>query len=225
MNLYTVYQPIVNLDSDKIIGYESLLRGKYAPEILFQRAEKERKMIYLDVTAIQLALHSFVRSDSKIFINCRPETFVELDLLKLIENLGVNPIERGNIVIELTEHKSLTDLNKARIHADRLRKNGVSIALDDFGNGFTNLSLIDVLKPDYIKLDGALSQNIISSNRVRSLVKGLKKISDEIGATLIAEGIEGKKQRDALHDCGVNLGQGWYLGKPRRYRDIARMQG
>lgn len=217
LELYSVYQPIIQLNNQTVLGYESLLRGNDSPLKLFEHASKTGEIVNLDSQARELALSAF-NSVGKLFINVHPKSLEE-DFEIDYKRYNVDP---HNIVIELTEHDQLTG-NKFRDNIEDIKRLGLKIALDDFGHGFTNLKLIEIIQPDYIKLDKSLIENI-TARSVKPLLKGLRGIATDIGAELIAEGIETKEQLHLVEYCDIKYGQGWLLGRPVQFTKEAAIK-
>ena len=96
----------------------------------------------------------------------------------------------------------------------RMRGRGIRLAVDDAGSGFASLRHILQLAPDIIKIDNALTRNVYKDPARRALAAGLISFSAELGATVVAEGIQSRPELDALRDLGVRYGQGFYLGHP-----------
>ncbi|ERI07288.1 cyclic diguanylate phosphodiesterase domain protein [Aneurinibacillus aneurinilyticus ATCC 12856] len=208
LQLHTVFQPIVHLHTNEVIGFEALLRSSVAPVQLFKQAEKKGVLSRLDQYARYLALQSYQRPE-KLFINCHPlalEQGISIDVHRY------SHITPEQIVLEITE-QNFFNIGKVRAQVHEFRELGMKLALDDFGHGFTNLSLIEFLEPDYLKLDKIMLRNI-HNNKGYQLLNGIRKLAEEVGITIIAEGIETRQQRDIVRSCGIGLGQGWYYGQP-----------
>lgn len=208
MRLHTAFQPIVQVQTNEILGYEALLRSTLAPARLFERAARKGVLPELDHYARGLALQSYNRPE-KLFINCHPMAFergISLDFSRWPH------IKPEQVVLEITE-QTFVDIKKVKTHVQHLRFLGVRLALDDFGHGFTNLSLIEFLEPDYLKLDKIMIRNI-HQEKGYQLLNGIQKLAEEVGMTIIAEGIETQRQRDIVQSCGIPFGQGWYYGRP-----------
>ena len=118
------------------------------------------------------------------------------------------------IVVELTEYLKIDDYPQLRTALMSIRERGVRLALDDAGSGYAGLSLILKVAPDIIKLDMELIRGIDFDPVRRSLVAAVVSVSRELGATVIAEGIETKDELDTLRELGVGCGQGYFLGRP-----------
>lgn len=215
MKPYSVFQPIFNLSTSEVIGYEAFIRGVGSPEKFFRSAVKKKKISEMDHMARRLAIESYVGS-GKLFLNCHPLSFEKgIDLYK-------HPnIQDVQLVIEITEQRIL-DTSHIQHQVKQLKKNGVEIALDDFGHGFTNLSLIEILEPTYIKLDKMLIRNV-RNKKVQQLLKGIMKLADDIQCLIIAEGIETGEQLKGIQECGVIFGQGWYLGRPIQFSKASKI--
>lgn len=213
MNLYSVFQPIWNLKSNHVHGYEALLRGNSPPEELFKRALENNKLVELDYLAHTLALSTFY-GEGSLFLNLHPKTLEKGFKIDLSE-FNIDPTK---VVIEITEHEILNE-STAKKNIKDIKNIGIKIAVDDFGHGFTNLSLIELIQPNYIKLDRSLIRNI-HSKTLHPLLKGLNEIAANIGAEIIAEGIETKEQLDFVKYCDIEYGQGFLLGRPKLMKEI-----
>jgi EAL domain-containing protein (putative c-di-GMP-specific phosphodiesterase class I) len=117
-------------------------------------------------------------------------------------------------VLELTEHTRVRDYQVLRLCLDRFRERGVRIAVDDAGAGYAGLQHILSLSPDVIKLDLQLTRNVDSDPARRALSACLVQFAREIGAEVVAEGIETPAELDTLRTLGIRWGQGFYLGRP-----------
>ncbi len=213
MTLYSVFQPIWNLKSNYVYGYEALLRGNTPPEELFKRASENNKLVELDYLAHTLALSTFF-GEGNLFLNLHPKTLEKGFKIDLSE-FNIDP---SKVVIEITEHEILNE-TVAKKNIKDIKNVGIKIAVDDFGHGFTNLSLIEWIQPSYIKLDRSLIKDI-HSKTLPSLLKGLNGIAINIGADLVAEGIETNEQLEFVKYCDIKYGQGFLLGKPKQMKGI-----
>jgi EAL domain-containing protein (putative c-di-GMP-specific phosphodiesterase class I) len=131
---------------------------------------------------------------------------------RFIQALGDADAER--IVVEVTEHEAIEDYPRLRSAVDALRGLGVRLAIDDAGAGYASLRHILQLSPDFIKLDIALTRDIHEDPPQRALAAALVTFAREIGATITAEGVEVVEEAETLKDLGVELGQGFFLGRP-----------
>jgi EAL domain-containing protein (putative c-di-GMP-specific phosphodiesterase class I) len=212
-----VFQPIVELQTGKTVGYEALSRfGTGPPDAWFADATRAGLGAELELKAIRRALEQLdtLPADTFLSLNCSPATLLTDALYELVAR---HPGER--IVIELTEQTPIDDYPRCRAAGDRLRTLGVRLAIDDIGAGYASLQHVIILQPEIIKLDRDLTQ--VADTSVQTMVQTLVTLSRLTGATLIAEGIEDTTTLSAVRDLGVRLGQGFHLGKPRPIAEVA----
>jgi EAL domain-containing protein (putative c-di-GMP-specific phosphodiesterase class I) len=117
-------------------------------------------------------------------------------------------------VIEITEHTHIESYEVLQPKLDRLRRAGVRFAVDDAGAGFSSFRHIIQLNPDIIKLDADLTRNCHCDAVRHTLTESLVRFAGELGATLVAEGVETVEELEALIGMGVQYAQGYYLGRP-----------
>lgn len=218
--LKTVYQPIFRLDTTEAYAFESLTRGpsesRYAhPLTLFQDAIEFDMAHDLDLLAVQTALKGAENQvETKLFINILPSTLVREEVLqRLLELVESSALAKQQLVFELTERTQVDDFNELRQIINILRERGVSVAIDDLGQGYSSLAAVIELEPEYVKLDRTLVSGIATSSLKQKITDVLIDISKE-GMKLIAEGIEKREDLDYLKEAGVMYGQGYLLGKP-----------
>ena len=210
-----VYQPIVHLDTGEVLGVEALCRfadGR-APEGWFRDAEELGLAADLDLAIVELAL-SEVGSlpGGYLSLNVSPSTLLDRRLLDLLAAPGV-PAER--LVVEITEHARVTNYGLARRTLDALRRLGVHLAIDDAGAGYATFRHVLRLRPDIIKMDHSITQHINEDPGRMALAAALVIFAGEIGAVLIAEGVETASELLALQRAGVSRAQGFALGRPQ----------
>ncbi len=216
----TAFQPIVDLNARKIVGYEALTRSQsedfaMQPVLLFSIARESGKIKELDKLCAEVALMSAqkLEPDKKIFINMNLETLLDPKLMKQIFAKR-NLIGFQNIVIELTEQSILRSFEKVRDALFELKEQGMSVAIDDVGGGAVSLRDVAILKPDYIKFDRSLIRQIDTNTTKQKIVLSMILFADGIHAITTAEGIETKEEFDTVQNLGVSLGQGYYFAKP-----------
>jgi EAL domain-containing protein (putative c-di-GMP-specific phosphodiesterase class I)/ActR/RegA family two-component response regulator len=210
-----VFQPIAVLSSSTIVGYEALARfdGEPArpPEQWFAEAAEVGQGPALELAAIEGALRHLASVPPGAFLtlNVSPTTACTPQLAAL---LVTQPMDR--LVLEITEHVRVDDYVRLLDSLGRLRRGGLRLAVDDAGAGFASLHHTLQLQPDIIKLDISLTRDIDGDPVKRALASSLVTFSHEIGAILIAEGIETGREQQTLVDLGVPWGQGFFLGIP-----------
>ncbi|MGY6709594.1 MAG: sensor domain-containing phosphodiesterase [Rhizobiaceae bacterium] len=218
-----VYQPICDMRSRTPKGFETLCRFASepyrSPDKWFGEAASAGLGVDLEIAVLQRALVDLPSFASDIYVsfNASPETITSGILEQL---LSAAPRER--IVLEVTEHARVEDYGQLNAALDPLRKNGVRLAIDDAGAGFSSLQHIIQLAPDIIKLDMALTRDIDTDPAKRALASALIHFARETGAEIVAEGIETETEYDTLRALNVGGGQGYFLARPSSLLDIQR---
>ena len=131
-----------------------------------------------------------------------------------LRQLAGSGLRHDDLVLEIKERAALEERDASRDVLHRLKGEGVRVAIDDMGAGYSSLQAIVDLEPDYLKFDIALVRNIDRSQIKRSLLETLVELSSKIGAQVIAEGIEAESELTTLREMGVQLGQGRHLAAP-----------
>jgi len=219
-NIRTLFQPIVDMRSKRIIGFEALTRvlsdtPTEEATYLFSAAREAGVVKELDEICVETALKTAqaMGDDKKLFLNLNQETLLDKKIMgRLFNDRGV--LDYKNIVIELTEQSILRSFDKVRDALLELKKKGVSVAIDDLGGGAVSLRDVATLKPDYIKFDRSLIRQIDVSTTKQQIVLSMILFAKGINALTTAEGIETREEYEAVRMCGVNLGQGYYFAKP-----------
>ncbi len=210
-----VFQPVVDLRDGRVVGIEALSRfadePRRGPDKWFAAAREVGLGADLELTAIELVLDQFpeVPEDMFVSINISPD-YLAGGLL----NAALSGRWGHRIVVELTEHAKVDDYGPLLEVVHELRTRGVRSAVDDAGAGFASLQHILKLGPDLIKLDLSLTRDIDSDPVRRALASSLVSFAFEVGALIVAEGIETPSELQALTDLGVTMGQGFFLGRP-----------
>ena len=213
--LNMVFQPIVDLEEDLVVGFEALARFPSAPdrptETWFTEAAAVGLRLELELAAIGAALAALPEAPVAPYlsVNAMPETLASDGLAELLADA---PAHR--LVLEITEHAPVRDYEALNKAMQRMRGRGIRLAVDDAGSGFASLRHILQLAPDMIKIDNALTRNIYKDPARRALAAGLISFAAELGATIVAEGIQSRQELDGLRSLGVRYGQGFYLGRP-----------
>jgi EAL domain-containing protein (putative c-di-GMP-specific phosphodiesterase class I) len=224
--VHCLYQPIVEIRSGRIYGYEALVRGPcgtgwQSPSALFRIAEEHGLAFELDCLCRKAALKGYgsnTQSGHKLFLNCLPSAihdpnFNEQHLRGTLESAGLEP---SDLVLEVSEHESIKNFSIFRDIRERYRSLGIQMALDDTGAGYAGLEAVMQLAPDFIKVDMSLVRSVDRDSGRRVLLQALQDISEVIHAKVIAEGIETVRELEALRQMRIPFGQGHLLGRPKR---------
>jgi EAL domain-containing protein (putative c-di-GMP-specific phosphodiesterase class I) len=221
--LSTVFQPIVDLRSRQVLGYEALSRGPAGsvyqmPLRLFAMAEEADLVFELDrkCRCRALAAATSIPARAKLFVNVFPSAMYDPEfqgaaLVRLAQDQGLTP---DRVVLEITERSAIENYDLFAEALAELTRFGFSIAVDDVGAGYSGLEKIAHLNPRYLKFDIELIRNIDSSYIRREMTRALKSFADSIGSTIIAEGIERDGELRTLLELGIQYGQGFLLGRP-----------
>jgi EAL domain-containing protein (putative c-di-GMP-specific phosphodiesterase class I) len=207
-----VFQPVVRLDDDRIVGYESLARFDFAtPDEAFASAAEAGLGVPLETLAMRRALERLddLPPDTTLGINLSVEALMTPAVVDEVIRHAA-----GRICVELTEHSQVPDYAALLVVTERLRAAGVLLVVDDAGAGYASLSHILQLRPDVIKLDISLTRDIDSDPVRAALARSLMGFAIEVGARIVAEGVETKGEYDKLRAIGVHFAQGYYLAKP-----------
>ena len=210
-----VYQPIVDLTDGSLLSVEALARFPEQPHddptTWFREAHEVRLGVQLELAALSAALRDLdqLPPDCDLALNASPETLRSPALRYVLQSA---PAER--LVIEVTEHEPVEDYPALVASLADLRELGMRIAVDDAGAGFASLHHILELRPDIVKLDRNLIQDLDKSPVRRSLVASLQHFSSEVDVLLVAEGIETVEELEALKSLGIRVGQGFLLADP-----------
>ena len=213
--LRVVVQPIVDLVEGRAAGVEALARFPRwdggSPADVFAAAHEVGRGAELELAAIDaaLALLPALPAGTYLSINASPGTVLDERLLRRVAQAP-----RGRIVMELTEHVAVSDYPPLLAALDRLAKLGVAVAVDDAGSGFASLQHVLTVSPQVIKLDVALVRGIDSDPSRRALARAMVLFADELGARLVAEGVETAAELRTLRELGVRYGQGFHLARP-----------
>ena len=208
-----VYQPIVEIASGAVVGYEALSRfDDVPPDEWFSRAAHVDLGVELELAAARAALLGAdgLPADAYLAINVSPRTLCDPRLLELLA--GARP---GAITFELTEHIAVDDYREYRASIARVRSHGGRVAVDDAGAGYASFRHIVDLQPDIIKVDGSLVHGVHLDPPRRSLMIAFVTFAADLGADLVAECVEELAEAEALASWGVGYGQGWYFGRPQ----------
>jgi len=215
-SLQTVFQPIVDLRTGSTVGAEALARFTAppfrAPDLWFAEAAELGLGTELEVTALRAALEQLVKLPAGLYlsINASPATIVSPEFRAAMAEI---PAER--VVLELTEHTGIDDYHLFGEAITEFRSNGLRLAVDDAGAGFSSFRHILNLRPDIIKLDIALTRGIDTDPARRALGSAMLTFGlDAYNASIVAEGVETQNELSTLQSLGCHYGQGYYLGRP-----------
>ena len=221
--LRPVYQPIVELASGTVLGFEGLIRpippAPFAdPGSLFAAAAASGHLLPLDLSCIEtiVAGAKDLMRDYHLSVNISPSTIEapEFSSSALLSILARHHFPPQRLILELTEQQPITDLQRVRARLESLRAAGIRLAADDVGAGNAGLRLLSEMRFDVVKVDLSLVQRSASNASSSAVVESVVSFASRTGALVVGEGVERPEQVAQLMGLGVPAGQGYLLGRP-----------
>jgi diguanylate cyclase (GGDEF)-like protein len=208
-----VFQPIFDLRSQEVVGYEALSRFPaevgYSPQEWFDLARKHGLAVELEAAAVHAALAVPGRPDGvSLALNLSPEA-----LLSGRETLNL-PEDLSAITVEVTENALVTEGPELELALQDLRARGARIAVDDAGVGYAGFAQLVRVRPDVVKLDRSLVENVNVQPTKAAVIKAFVGFAQDTGALICAEGIETAGELRVVRLLGSATGQGFLLGRP-----------
>jgi len=236
--LRPVYQPIVDLVSGRVIGFEGLIRpapdsGFADPASMFIAADAVGRTVELDHACLQAVIAGAraLPTDQLLTLNISPRTveapqFAADTLLAILARNGIAP---QRVVVELTERETVEDIGRLQANLGALQRAGVRIAADDVGAGNSGLRLLSQFRFDIVKIDLSLVQEGAERASSWAVLRSLRDLAGRWGASVIAEGLETVSQLRTVRELGMTAGQGYLLGRPTpdpqlTYVDISALE-
>ena len=236
--LTVAYQPLVNLRTGALTGFEALSRwshpvlGPVSPAAFIPIAEESGLITQLTNSVLQQAC-SQLRAwqcafpgldDLHVHVNVSARDVSDPEFVSRIRQvLQFCELAPRNLVIELTENILMAQLSAAMGTLQALRELGVGLSVDDFGTGYSSLSHLAVLPIDSLKIDMSFVRQLRAGSKEAAVVRAIVLLGTSLGKAVVAEGIETLAQMELLRDLGCDLGQGYYMSRPLPAEGIARL--
>jgi len=229
----SVLQPVVNLRRGgapfEVFGVEGLARGPTDsvlgnPVIFLGYAAHKELLFKADMICIQAALTEVRQLGSVVntFLNVQPRSMTNPDFTEhLVDVVRNSSLREENIILELTEQQTIVNPRAFATTLQRLRERGFRIALDDYGEGSSNLNLFQDLRPDYLKISGTFCRNLARDPFKQILVQSTAEMAARTGTATIMEAVETEEEAEILCILGIDYGQGYYFLEPLPGRDLA----
>ena len=214
--LVTLYQPIVDLRDQGVLGYEALSRGPPGelqdPALMFKLAYEADAVWKLDRACRELALAGARRlpEGALLFLNTDPDSVFDPELQR---STALRELA-GRVVLEITERAAIRDFGLFRRAIEVIRGLGLRLAIDDVGSAYSGLRLLVETRPDFIKLDMAITGSLPDSQVQRDVVRTVARMAEGLHAPLIVEAIERQEQLDVLATLDIPYAQGYLFGEP-----------
>ena len=229
-----VYQPLFRAESQKLSGYETLIRFKGENDELIQPyeyiriAEKLNYISYIDKWVMEKSTEMMVNAVKKnkdvlVSVNVSVAFLLSSDFLRtvkaILKSTGFPP---QNLVVEVTENLFISSIEVAKEVLNALKTLGVKIALDDFGTGFASLSYLHKLPIDVLKIDKTFIDTL-NGDENDEFVRAIISMGHLLNCKIIAEGVETQRQLEKLREYGCDVLQGFLLAKPMSFDDALKL--
>jgi diguanylate cyclase (GGDEF)-like protein/PAS domain S-box-containing protein len=221
------YQPLVELSTDRTVGFEALIRwnhplhGKIPPLEFIPVAEDSGLIIPIGRWVLEQAIKQLSSWDSlndrvlTINVNVSGHQFMSPGFLATVEEvLERSKVAPSRVTLELTESVLLKDVPQTAARLHDLKKLGVNLAIDDFGTGFSSLAYLQRFPVDSLKIDKSFVDNILTRGRAGELTRSIIALGATLGLDTVAEGIEHDGQAASLQAAGCRVGQGYHFERP-----------
>jgi EAL domain-containing protein (putative c-di-GMP-specific phosphodiesterase class I) len=223
------YQPIVDLGTDRAVGFEALVRwqhpvrGVVAPDQFIEVAEESGLIVPIGRWVLDQALHTVAQWRRMLPSEHAPYVSVNVSVRQFRQSGFVDQVRAsleyagvpaGALMLEITETLLMGDDERIWTDLAVLRELGVRIAIDDFGTGYSSLGYLRQRPIDVVKIDKSFIDDVVSDAQQHALVAGIISLAHTLNLTVIAEGIETGHHREALAGLGCPLGQGYFWSSP-----------
>ncbi|HAS13880.1 MAG TPA: hypothetical protein DCS01_01115 [Idiomarina abyssalis] len=212
------YQPIKSTKEGQPNYYEALVRLRddnhdLAPGLFLDKAKATRYYCEITRSVIEQAVLTSEQYQVAISVNLSIEDILNEETVSFIHYVLAEH-KKAQLIFEITETESTEDFTKIQSFAKDVRRLGGQIAIDDFGVGYSNFSRLIRLRPDYLKIDGSIVQNVLHDPTSASILNGLISICKELRIPIVAEFVENEDVNTYLCDQQIEYLQGYYIGKP-----------
>ncbi len=217
------YQPLVDLETGRVVGVEALARwtddelGAVSPAEFIPVAEQSGVIQALGTHVLRQACRDATAwpEDTYVSVNLSPSQLEDVDLCAVVDRaLSDAGLAPDRLVLEVTESLLMRDTVRAAGILEQLRGIGIRVALDDFGTGHSSLAVLSELPLDMLKIDRSFVTRMLQDDRGARMVDGIVSLAEDLGLVAVAEGVETDGQADRLRRTGCRVAQGWLFGRP-----------
>lgn len=231
--IWVAYQPQIDMKSGIMIGAEALARwthperGPISPDEFIREAERSNDIYRLTLKVLDDAIQTAAKLDRagmpiSMSVNLSAVLLDHSDIVGTIRvMLASARLPADRLTIEITETARIENSETTRRTLDHLRRSGVKLSIDDYGTGQSNLEYLEKIEADEIKIDRSFVTTMGNSNRNYEIVKSTIDLAHRLGAKAVAEGIEDERTYAMLCELGCDVGQGYLIGKPMIYAELA----
>ncbi|HJX28369.1 MAG TPA: EAL domain-containing response regulator [Thermoanaerobaculia bacterium] len=230
----SVLQPVVKMKDGaapfEIFGVEGLARGTTSsvlgnPSFLLAYAARKELLFEADMICIRAALAevAILGHPLTTFLNVQPRSLTNPEFTaNLCAAVASARLDEKSVVLELTEQQTIVNPRAFATTLHKLRERGFRIALDDFGEGSSNLNLFQDLRPDYLKISGTFCRNLAQDPFKQIIVQSTAEMAARAGTATIMEAVETAEEAEVLRHLGIDYAQGYFFLKPLPGRELAR---
>src|SRR5690606_811235 len=237
--LTVLYQPIVALSNESLVGFEALVRwehpryGQLSPSEFIPVAEETDLVVKLGSYVLSRAIGEVARwqaalprAEQPLFVsvNVSSRQLLKADIVPEIRHLlGRNVVPRGSLRLEITESLVMENPERATHVLELIKSAGADLAIDDFGTGYSSLAYLQRFPFDTLKIDTALVQAGTESDGGGAIVRAIVLLAHELGHKVVAEGVEAPEDAAFLRALGCEYAQGFYYGQPMSEHDALQL--
>jgi len=229
------YQPKIDLRTRRLVGAEGLVRarrpdGSIVAPAMFLPGAQENEMLVLTERVILTALRDFedcaaLGASVKLSVNVPLSAFVKLPIVQLLREERPSTPTWPGLILEVTEDEALSDLKIAADIADRLRELDCTLALDDFGAGYSSLARLRQLPFSELKIDRSYVSNCHNDRVNAGLCETIVELGKRFALKTVAEGIESVHEAQKMQALGCDIGQGYLFARPMAKHDFLNALG
>lgn len=225
------FQGIVDNESGTISKYEALMRiididgTVYAPDFFMDTAKKYHLYSYLSESMYQKVFTLFAGRQESVSLNFSAYDINSAEMQRLIFDQIRKIKNPSNFVLEILEDEPFKDMQTLKAFIDQVRAQGIKIAIDDFGSGYSNFLQLAEIRPDFLKVDGEIIRRIHCSETHRKLLRTIVYMGQEFGMQIVAEYVENDSIQKYILKNKVRYSQGFYFSRPQNFQQLMLTEG
>ena len=214
------FQPILDNTSGKVVKYECLARlqdendNVVSPTLFIPLAKRIKVYNLITKIIIEKSFEAFEDNNYDFSINLSIDDVMNTDIFEfIIDKLKNSPIS-NRVIFEIVESEAIVDFTKVSKFINEIKRHGARIAIDDFGDGYSNFSYLIKMDVDFIKIDGSLISDIDVDNNSLLVVETIVQFAKKLGIKTIAEYVHSSTVMDKVKEIGIDYSQGFYIDRP-----------
>ncbi|MDX1809458.1 MAG: bifunctional diguanylate cyclase/phosphodiesterase [Sulfurospirillaceae bacterium] len=221
--LCAYFQPILDIKTNKIKKYEALVRiiGKdgrvFVPAQFLRMIKKTGVYRALTKSILLEAFDTIKKNNISVSVNFDVGDFFDDTLFENVKDLISENIKYANLLtIEILEDTLISDMDNFVKRLNILKKMNIQIAIDDFGSGYSSFNYLIHIRPDILKIDGSIISKLLIDENAKTIIQGIVNICKSLNICSIAEFVESAEVLEILKGYGVDMAQGYYIGRPNK---------